>query len=271
MLLSIRSEEEHEYLFDFLSNHHSTAEGTNPFLRRRTDDELQSMSDEEYAAHVEDNIAVGMLVQCLSVCGQQIRPSSDLGHVLDYEVRDYIGLAVKVQWATGMVRWYPASNIQLIGYESAEKRRPHAPEGALSLEETIFEPGDRVRIKSPPGEVGVLSVIDFNGEAALVRFPSNKGWRGQLDDLEIVDKRKASGTFWTSGRFRRSSASQLSWMWEGDANGRVGQMQFTNWAIGEPMRGDPTDFRPCLAIRYQRNGKWFASNCNKQYFFICQR
>lgn len=36
--------------------------------------------------------------------------------------------------------------------------------------------------------------LDFDAESSLVHFNSNHGWRGHLDNLEIVDKRKGMRT-----------------------------------------------------------------------------
>ncbi len=130
-------------------------------------------SDEDYSSYVFDNISPGMLVKCVYVCGRQVRPSVDEGRVLDYEDREYIGLAVKVQWKTGIVRWYPAQNLQIRGFRQlppTNNRRP--AERMLTLEEDIFEPGDQVRIRTSPeislsdqgvwqsvqpGEIGTIS------------------------------------------------------------------------------------------------------------------
>jgi hypothetical protein len=94
--------------------------------------------------------------------------------VLDYEDREYIGLAIKVQWKTGIVRWYPAQNLQMGGFRSLNSSNVRRPsEGVFTLEEDIFEPGDKVRIhissdisdldkqrisqQVQPGEVGIIS------------------------------------------------------------------------------------------------------------------
>jgi len=297
-LLSIRSEEEHEYLFDFLSNHHQHSHGLHSSnhghhhsivpgssdiaLHLRRTEELSALNEEEYGTHVENNIGAGMLIECLAVCGQNVRPGRDKGRVLDYEQREYIGFAVKVQWPTGFVRWYPAVNIQIVGYGSI-KRHTTSTEDQLSLEENIlFEPGDRVRLKydsitKSGGEIGVISFIDFNGEAALVRFPSNPGWRGLLDDLEIVDKRKASGAYWTSGNLNIDGGDASKWIWRHEAG--VGQpMEFSNWAEGQPVsppsgltdeNGLPVKYH-CLVIKYHLHGKWFATRCQSKNYFICQ-
>lgn len=84
-------------------------------------------------------------------CGSQIRPSVDEGRVLDYEDREYIGLAVKVQWKTGVVRWYPAQNLIMGAFRSQNSNNNRRPtEGVLTVEEEIFEPGDKVRFRPPP-------------------------------------------------------------------------------------------------------------------------
>ncbi len=94
--------------------------------------------------------------------------------MLDYEDREYIGLAIKVQWKTGIVRWYPAQNLQMGGFRSLNSSNVRRPsEGVFTLEEVIFEPGDKVRIRISsdisdldqqrisqqiqPGEVGIIS------------------------------------------------------------------------------------------------------------------
>ena len=88
-----------------------------------------------------------MLVKCVSVCGYHVRPAVDEGRVLDYVDQEYIGLIVKVQWKTGKVHWYPAQNLQLVGFRSQTANNKHQrPSDLLTLEEDIFEPGDQVRI-----------------------------------------------------------------------------------------------------------------------------
>ena len=193
-LLYLENEEEHEYLYNFMSNNfHGLPAGTkyghyllrygNQFLfligsagkfLKKTD----FPSDEDYSSYVFNNISPGMLVKCVSVCGHQLRPSIDEGRVLDYEDRDYIGLAVKVQWKTGRVRWYPAQNLQIGGFRSQlASTNNHRPAvGVLTLEEEIFEPGDQVRIRTSPdispsdqsvwqnvqtGEIGIISGLVF--------------------------------------------------------------------------------------------------------------
>lgn len=103
--------------------------------------------------------------------------------MLDYEDREYIGLAVKVQWKTGIVRWYPAQNLIMGAFRSQTGNNRRPAEGVLTLEEDIFEPGDKVRIRSPvdvpvdnltalqqvqPNEIGIIS-----GLAILTRDISN--------------------------------------------------------------------------------------------------
>ena len=105
-------------------------------------------SDEEYTEYVYENISPGLIVKCTAVCGN-VRPT-DEGRVLDYEDRDFVGLAVKVQWRSGIVRWYPAGNVELRGYRSAasEKRKNKPASGELTLDPSaLFEVGDKVRVR----------------------------------------------------------------------------------------------------------------------------
>ncbi|XP_046450032.1 uncharacterized protein LOC124198279 isoform X1 [Daphnia pulex] len=277
-LLYLENEEEHEYLYNFMSNnYHSkllTFLSAGKFLKKN-----DFASEEVYSNYVYDNISPGMLVKCVSVCGRQIRPSIDEGRVLDYEDREYIGLAIKVQWKTGIVRWYPAQNLQMGGFRSLNSSNVRRPsEGVFTLEEDIFEPGDKVRIhissdisdldqqrisqQVQPGEVGIISDLDAAGGSGLVYFPSNKGWRGPLSLLEIVDKRKASGTFWTSGK---KNSKGDGWIWTNNNE----LVTFTNWALEEQeallIKGN------CLEIKYHKQGKWFSSRCSDRNYFICKK
>ena len=94
--------------------------------------------------------------------------------MLDYEDREYIGLAIKVQWKTGIVRWYPAQNLKMAGFRSLNNSNVRRPaEGVFTLEEEIFEQGDKVRIRTSsdisnlenqktlqnvqPSEIGIIS------------------------------------------------------------------------------------------------------------------
>lgn len=267
-LLYLENEEEHEYLFDFMgSNYRSSGK-----LLHKTD----FVSEEDYSAYVFDNISPGMLVKCVSVCGSQIRPSVDEGRVLDYEDREYIGLAVKVQWKTGVVRWYPAQNLIMGAFRSQNSNNNRRPtEGVLTVEEEIFEPGDKVRFRPPPdmivdnstalqqtqqSEIGIISDLDFSGGIGLVHFPSNRGWRGPLASLEIVDKRKGLGTYWTSGR----RYGQHNWLWTSNNE----RLTYTNWSTEEKhsvQRGN------CLQIKYHKYGKWSSANCAGRNYFICKK
>lgn len=176
-LLFLENEDEHEYLYDFMSsNTHSRAFAKFllnlgglvclffkflilflNFIESATKFLLKSdfSNEEEYSSYVFKNISPGMIVKCASICGRNVRPLIDEGRVLNFEDREYVGLAVKVQWKTGIVRWYPAQNLQIGGFYGAlalEKHRPN--EELFTLEENIFEPGDKVRIRknssSPP-------------------------------------------------------------------------------------------------------------------------
>ena len=106
--------------------------------------------------------------------------------MLDYEDREYIGLAVKVQWKTGIVRWYPAQNLEIGGYRSLNNSNDRRPaEGLFTLEENIFEPGDKVRIQIfsdisnlekqrilqqiQPGEIGIISGLIYNNQFNCMR------------------------------------------------------------------------------------------------------
>ena len=124
--------------------------------------------------------------------------------------------------------------------------------------------------------------LDFAGGSSLVFFPSNKGWRGPLSYLEIIDKRKgsvhgvtifniriinlqivylflASGTYWTSGIFNPLG----SWKW--DSNNQP--IVFTNWAMEESHQTANT----CLEIKFHKQGKWYSANCNDRNHFICKK
>jgi hypothetical protein len=41
----------------------------------------------------------------------------------------------------------------------------------------------------------IIADLDAAGGSGLVYFPSNKGWRGPLSLLEIVDKRKGTAHY----------------------------------------------------------------------------
>jgi hypothetical protein len=41
----------------------------------------------------------------------------------------------------------------------------------------------------------IVADLDAAGGSGLVYFPSNKGWRGPLSLLEIVDKRKGTAHY----------------------------------------------------------------------------
>lgn len=115
-------------------------------------------SEEDYTEYVYENINPGLIVKCTAVCGN-IR-STDEGRVLDYEDRDFVGLAVKVQWKSGIVRWYPAGNLEIRGYRSAaeNRKKPSQTSGELTLDlSSIFEVGDKVRVRldAPPDDASV--------------------------------------------------------------------------------------------------------------------
>lgn len=137
-------------------------------------------NEEDYSDYVFDNISPGMLVKCISICGRNVRPNVDEGRVLDYESREYIGLAIKVQWKTGRVNWYPAQNLRLGGFRSQQTASGHRPNhDILTLEETIFEPGDRVRMRNflPNDSVGFMQGVS-QGEIGIIS--------GLLDTLNIT-------------------------------------------------------------------------------------
>lgn len=130
-LLSIESEEEHEYLNYFVGQlgkrdgtdcqqiatrsilsldakldvemDRKTKKGENPTncrsgtQRAGINEEFTSRSDfpstESYTAYVFDNISPGMVVKCVLVCDVRL---TDEGRILEYEKKDFIGLAIKV-------------------------------------------------------------------------------------------------------------------------------------------------------------------------------
>lgn len=128
-------------------------------------------NEDDYVDYVMANTSPGLLVRCVSVCGN-VQPNAE-GRVLDFEEHDYIGFAIKVQWRTGVVRWYPAANLQLGRFRSEQQlTKKTRPVQEDSLEDDIFEPGDRVRIRSSfppdrsdvwqrvvPAEIGIISGI----------------------------------------------------------------------------------------------------------------
>lgn len=116
------------------------------------------VNDEDYSNYINENISPGLAVRCTAVCGT-VRVN-DEGRVLDYEERDFVGLAVKVQWKSGIVRWYPAGNLEIRGYRSSTgiRKKPQQESGALSVEQSsLFEVGDKVRIRldSPSNDLNI--------------------------------------------------------------------------------------------------------------------
>ena len=181
----------------------------------------QFSSDEDYSNYILDNISAGLIVKCVSICGN-IRPATE-GRVINFEVNDFIGLTIKVssthlcsskyhlifvifflsfkvRWPNGQIQRYPAGNLQIGGYVSSIAPPKNEASSALA-EEKIFEPGDRVRIKNSVTmidirnnvkreEVGVVSAVDLTARTIFVFFPNNREWQGPLDSLEVTDKRK---------------------------------------------------------------------------------
>ena len=66
-------------------------DGTIEKFKKKTD----FPSEEAYTDYVFENISPGLIVRCVSICGN-IRPTSE-GRVLDFEDKEFIGLAVKVK------------------------------------------------------------------------------------------------------------------------------------------------------------------------------
>ena len=91
-----------------------------------------------------------------------------------------------MQWKTGIVRWYPAQNLKMAGFRSLNNSNVRRPaEGVFTLEENIFEPGDKVRIRIfsdisnleqqrilqqiQPGEIGIISGLIYNNPFNCLR------------------------------------------------------------------------------------------------------
>ena len=86
----------------------------------------------------------------------------------------------QVQWKTGQVRWYPAGNLQIGGYISKSPTRPTD----ASLEDLIFEPGDRVRIKT------------------TISVSQRDVWQNvKLREVGVIAGAHMTLTFWLTGSF----------------------------------------------------------------------
>lgn len=175
-----------------------------------------------------ENASPGLIVRCSAFCGTRLRPDVHFGRVMDRDYREFVGAVVKVQWTLDnnerIQRWYPAGNLELVGYH-LNQQRILTP---ANEERVTVEPGHRVVIlkqststsqvqfpdltksSSLLQEIGIvqglliiysntfseclMSVsidVDTVKKIAWVYFPAfNTRWQGPVTDLEVLDRRR---------------------------------------------------------------------------------